>query len=1031
MIIVTCDNSRDRGQVLRTMRPAFAVDIRTLQPKERWNHFYRNDSINDLIGCHHLTFDLSKGASPEGVVQELEGMRAFVIDHEALARCFADFWEDAKLGAKVALWLRSGGILWIGFQSEGYLPGWLSSLLGSNSWSVKEPGVADSIQVASGEVHPLIEGFPRGRRIDWICNDTYRALKSVITCDTIDFSPQPSERGSLAWLETSGEGWRVLAHRFGKPEQTALALRAVDKGQLVLDQTLALYGPNIDNFLARRFAANMRSFLGKGPLRKKSSRRREGYFELLVPEAPEQGARKIIRISGVPFARYGDENLLAFDGERTRIKCGFRAERLIFLGNIFSWQMATGAWFIRANDFSQDLFIGDEVGKMILRYSDGTDDEVPLIIGWNIFWAPRHLALGGGLDHPFDDPAAKAILDDALALSSGGKEDSAAWLLELFPKRKRIEQISFVKSKKKFGIPVYCAITVLAEKPSPALRFLSPAEHPPSRGKGIRLPARVPRKKLRRLQRLLYTFPEDFLKAPLDAPGDFEGAKIHFRGARHAEALNCIYASSISNLSERIHPKEGVVSLSLGLNYGNYRSCIGTWFIRKRNPYRLNAWGRDNGRAGIERTALGLCKLAEKEVRYFDRHLYCGEPPHLERTTGHIKQVSEWEAISLAGNRIRVAPENDGHGLVMLYRSIYQRHHPEEIEALWPQTVDWAEWICFAMENPLEKNQPPDTLYTVSECSGFGNWDICSNYLCYAALRTAVDIAWWKGKEGKASRWQGYAERLEAAMMKSLVVREEDFHRWYYSPFSEWQSFMEGLAPLTALPDYRTYDVAETDGGFLEVSRSTYEMLLRGEKWWLRTRMVGYDQALALQAALLLDDGPRVERLLAPLLRACYSRQGGNPWVVAEGAVIHETEKMWHKLGMSGNLIHIAETLKVVRLMVGIDDLSQGKIKVMPRIPARWKGISVSEYPISAWCAGKRAIAGYDYELDRSGARLRLDLSEEVPADVRLGPFPSARLRASADGRDVPVETFSSASGYWAWVRNLRGRHIAVTVRCK
>ncbi len=99
-----------------------------------------------------------------------------------------------------------------------------------------------------------------------------------------------------------------------------------------------------------------------------------------------------------------------------------------------------------------------------------------------------------------------------------------------------------------------------------------------------------------------------------------------------------------------------------------------------------------------------------------------------------------------------------------------------------------------------------------------------------------------------------------------------------------------------------------------------------------------------------------------------------------------------------------------------IADLIRGELKVMPRIPAVWKGVSVNGYPVSAWCAGKRATAAYDYLLNRSGGRLLLDLSKELLTDVRLGPFSSARFRASVNGRAVPVETISSAAGYWAWV---------------
>ena len=217
----------------------------------------------------------------------------------------------------------------------------------------------------------------------------------------------------------------------------------------------------------------------------------------------------------------------------------------------------------------------------------------------------------------------------------------------------------------------------------------------------------------------------------------------------------------------------------------------------------------------------------------------------------------------------------------------------------------------------------------------------------------------------------------------------------------------------------------------LRTSKSTYKMLLSGRKWWLRTRMIGYDHALALQAALLLDDGPRIRKLLPPLLRAHYSRQGPNPWLIAEGAVIHEDESMWHKLGMGGNLIHLGETLKVVRLMAGIDDLSRGRLKVMPRIPSAWKGVSVKEYPISAWCAGGPATIAYEYKLNRNGAKLALELSQCIKTDVRLGPFKNPHCTGTLNGKEFPVEIVSTPAGCWVWMRGIKDRHIEIDITCR
>ena len=392
------------------------------------------------------------------------------------------------------------------------------------------------------------------------------------------------------------------------------------------------------------------------------------------------------------------------------------------------------------------------------------------------------------------------------------------------------------------------------------------------------------------------------------------------------------------------------------------------------------------------------------------------------------RQTHEWAWTSLKGNPVRVAPENDGHGLIMLYRAAWMRHHPEAIERLWAASRDYAEWVCFLADNPIKPGQPADTLYTVSECSGFGGLDVHSHALCRAGLAALAQLARQRGETALAERWEGYVARLSRAMRRHLTTGMPP--RWKSHPASDWQSGAEALTPLLSLPDWLGYDPAAVgDPEENRISRLTFDALASGGKWWLRQRMIGYDMALVTQAALLFDD-ERFGKLLDALCKGVYSAHGPDHWIVSEGANMHESERMWYRAGMGGNTVHFAETLKVVRLMAGVDDLTPGELKLMPRVPADWSGITVEGYPLAGGADGQPRELAYDFRRGDNTATLTLTAPAGLRLSARLGPFHAgAPLRATVNGKSAAAETVLIGGRAWLRLRNLPGgkTHLEVT----
>lgn len=1025
MMVLTCDNRQERGQRLRFERPRPRVDMRSLLPRDRWPDMYRQDGMAELLDDDAIILDIGVPGAAVRLAESGAAAACLVVDHEAMDRAFADFWEADAVANFTRNVLQKGGFLWIGFQSSSYLPAWLATVL-PGAAPVVDAGTADAF-VPCAE-HALTRGLPEA--VDFICNRSWRALRNLPSTEPMDLTPQPSERGSLAW-RTIGDGWRCLAHRQGHAGQAALAVGTAGGGTVVLDQTLAFFGANIDSAPARCLARNIRRFLDAHALNpsREGSRSVPGglngsqWQALMGPLPPEHAAREIVMANGIPFAVHGNESLLPCGTNRMEIPVGGAVRRLHLLGNILSYPMATGAWFTDAMDFREDFFIGDDVGRLTVEYADGSADVLPLIVGWTICWAPALLGLGAVSMKPFDAPDARATLFDVMALKPGAGEGVRSWVLSMAPRSQPIKRLVVEGDPDRPGVPVYGAITIESDQ-----RDLGDPLPGPSLGTGgpcLALPCALPDGHLDPLRRLLYTTPADFAAAPLALPATFEGADIRFHGPREASAWTCIYAHNLASFDARLHPVGGGPHLNSGRVYGTYRQSLGTWQDGRCNlSGGMSFWSRDNGRAGVERVALGLHRGVDTELTWWDRMLYAAHPPHTRRAINEMLGPAQWNRRTLSGHSIHVAPENDGHGLLMLYHAAWLRHHPERLDALWPAMLDYAEWICFLMENPVTPDQPRHTLYTDSECSGYGHWDIYSNWLCLDGLRAYAEIAERAGYRAYAERWTAAAHRLAAGIRDGLVDPVDGRRIWHASPFSQWQSKTEALTPLFTLPDRCSYDIADADPDDVAVSRDTYARLVAPEYYHLRTRMIGYDHALLLQAAMLLDDGPRFERLLHTLAYAIYDKHAEETWIVAEGAVIPTHERFWHRLGMGANTIHVAETLKVARLLVGFDDLKPGHLKVMPRLPASWEGADVADYPLSGGCRG-----AYRYRRDRRYAELALELSAGRTVDIRLGPFAERPTHARVNGQAIRLDDGDcpeTPSGYWGWVRNLEGTHANV-----
>jgi hypothetical protein len=116
-----------------------------------------------------------------------------------------------------------------------------------------------------------------------------------------------------------------------------------------------------------------------------------------------------------------------------------------------------------------------------------------------------------------------------------------------------------------------------------------------------------------------------------------------------------------------------------------------------------------------------------------------------------------------------------------------------------------------------------------------------------------------------------------------------------------------------------------------------------------------------------------------------------------------------------------AEIVKILRLVIGVDDTRPNRLQFFPRMPYGWNEIAVEKYPVLFEQSGKMETTLLRYKLKRSGDGMKLKISSDKelgPVAIRLGPFEkqpdASNIRVNGK---CPTETSIEHSGDSWWVR--------------
>jgi hypothetical protein len=126
-------------------------------------------------------------------------------------------------------------------------------------------------------------------------------------------------------------------------------------------------------------------------------------------------------------------------------------------------------------------------------------------------------------------------------------------------------------------------------------------------------------------------------------------------------------------------------------------------------------------------------------------------------------------------------------------------------------------------------------------------------------------------------------------------------------------------------------------------------------------------------------------------------------------------------MGDLGNGVQEGEIVKVLRLVMGVDDTQPDRLQFFPRMPYGWREIAVEKYPVVFERSGRMAIAHLRYKLERTDDEMNLTIASDRdlgPVTIRLGPFAKQPTASSIRFNDkIPTGTSAEHSGDSWWMR--------------
>ncbi len=723
-----------------------------------------------------------------------------------------------------------------------------------------------------------------------------------------------------------------------------------------------------------------------------------------------------------------------------------KADRIFLFGMINSIDKGCPVW-APIEHYSQRFFIGDQLGEIKLTYADGSETLYPLTLGDSLWWGPITL------QHPepfLSDENASKILSDSLKLYPG--KSSPSYLAFIVPENKVIEKIELADLPEKDGVPVITALTIetsdgeniAASTPLQPKSEITPGLQKFLEGNSLEPendPKSTRKSRIKNLQNLLYTSHDNFPKSvPLSIPEGYRGPKVTFEGNEFAQVLMNIFYHNVKDMDERVD-KIGMYHTSAknAASWGGYNG-FGTWNTNWGSYYQ-HSWARDMGRAIMELTALGITDKALLNADYailMGRVWEEGEMPEMPLVETHGMKLGPYDIdgkkVPYHWCRILNIPgmrngwlDNDSHGLTMMEMYNLWKTLPDQTEWLksrWKYLVKAGDWVQWLYDNPELSGATNNNILTDSESSHGKGFSIYPDYTCMEGLLGFAEMADSIGKSAKAKQWRKTAKRLRKGMAEYLVD-EPPYGKTWTLKSAGWPHHSTILAPVILSADTQSYTMDDLDEKFTQVTRNSYQRLVDNTKkytpYCAYGAAMGYSQGFVTQTALLLDRMDEASEMLRWIARFTYydAPIEAEKYLVPEGAEVIPTGEFWHRIGDLGNGVQQAEILKVLRIVIGVDNTGGDyDFRLIPRLPLDWTGIKIEDYPVWIRKNGKPHRVELGYDLQRKGRGMVFTVTSDTvlpKIEIRLGALkkPDPAFGVLLNRKNIESVTAKSGDSYW------------------
>lgn len=730
---------------------------------------------------------------------------------------------------------------------------------------------------------------------------------------------------------------------------------------------------------------------------------------------------------------------------------GLKGEYLYLAGGYNSIDRGSPDWGTSKSE--EGLYIGDLAGTIDILYRDGSRQNVPLIFGHSM-WFKENFDDGGA---PFKteekDERLAEILSRCLYLQ-GAYEGDEFPVLKVALENKPIAEINLVNNEKKRGVPVFHGGFLVNEANTDKKTLRSGNISVQTDLDFFKTHTRDtntdPSADLAALQHALYQFWPDFEEHPAyHYPAGHEGSKLEFYGNSLANIASAVIYHNLENLKERTD-EDGFIHTSYKEAPSWRYNGFGSW-VPKAGTFYTDFYSRDGARAIMTLLSYGEVEKAEKAlcfahewIMYYPRQ---GLKINGKDIPGHYSVMPNkpliysefltgigWptqytkerfgEGCGNLGNQ-----ETDGHGLMMMAAYGVFKNISQPLawaEQNWAYLKEAADWILWCFENPEESFAKDDLLYGESE-GGMIDYTLYNNVPCYLGLRMYAEIAESLGKYDLAAAWRKCADKMEKAIGRLLTENgrwREKSCGFFHDPV------------LTMFADFVGYDLSGLlPDEWLNYSKKTYpENLAQPELngTYFGSTGIGYNHSMITQNALLLDRTEDSNQFVNNLSRICYAPRLAQPYLVPECISYDPERQMIRRQGDLGNLVQLAEVLKCYHLVAGICPVTDGCLKILPRLPEGW-GMKLSRFYLPNLGGTIELETRYP---ENNQQKLRFELNAEGVKQIslRFGPFDNSLSCAKVivNGKTEMVELYVRGDKKWCYV-NLDGtqRHNEITVWAK